>query len=329
MKVAKEVSERQLTVEVIAEHRSAVPVVSETALATFKPSYTSVPPVQSYLSSLAKSGQHTMRTGLDRVASILTHGKMDSASFPWHELRFEHMQAVRAKLAEEDLSPNTVNTWLYAVKGVLRAAWNMSLMTAEEFHKAVSIKPIKGSRNLAGREIKSSEMGKLFRTCDKTPLGRRDAAILAVLFGCGFRRNEIVNLDLKDWDGTTFTSVGKGNHERRVEMPLAMLEILREWLQIRGKAEGPVFTPLAKIGRLTPDAIYSMLKTRCAAAGVAKLSPHDFRRTAITQMLKHTDINIVRQWVGHANIATTARYDRRGAEAVHEAVGRIKDPREE
>ncbi|MDP9375207.1 MAG: site-specific integrase [Chloroflexota bacterium] len=63
---------------------------------------------------------------------------------------------------------------------------------------------------------------------------------------------------------------------------------------------------------MTSHAIYNVLAERQAEAGVAKLSPHDFRRTFIGDLLdRDIDLARVQQLAGHASPLTTARYDRR------------------
>jgi integrase len=73
-------------------------------------------------------------------------------------------------------------------------------------------------------------------------------------------------------------------------------------------------------GALTSQAVYNMLSKRGEQAGIKNFSPHDLRRTFISHLLdKGTDIATVSKMAGHANIQTTARYDRRPEEAKRKA----------
>src|SRR5205823_6073984 len=104
----------------------------------------------------------------------------------------------------------------------------------------------RGSTLPRGRALSSSELGKLFDVCskDKTAAGRRDAAMLAVLYNCGLRRSELVALELIDCDpkeGSLKVRSGKGNKARMAYATDASVRILDYWLEARGLEAGPLF----------------------------------------------------------------------------------------
>lgn len=125
---------------------------------------------------------------------------------------------------------------------------------------------------------------------------------------------------------------GKGNKERSVPMAGGAAAWLGDWLHVRGNAPGPMFWPVTKSGelqarRMTSQAVYDALAKRARAVGVEHLSPHDMRRTFISDLLDAgADIATVQKLAGHANANTTARYDRRGEDAKRRAVALLHVP---
>jgi integrase len=170
---------------------------------------------------------------------------------------------------------------------------------------------------------------------DKTPAGYRDAAVLAVMFGAGLRRAELAALDVDDLDldaGTVTVRQGKGRKARVAHLVGGAAARLHTWLAVRGNDAGPLFVPVNQVReivvrRMTAQSIYNALAKRARLAGIRDVSPHDGRRTFISNLLDAgADIATVQQLAGHANIQTTARYDRRGEVAKARAVALVSLP---
>lgn len=102
-----------------------------------------------YLARLAPSGPRTMRAALDTIAGMVTGGAADAAALPWHELRYPHTQAIRTALAER-YAPATANKHLSTLRGVLREAWWLRLMSAEDSARACDLAPCAARRCLRG-----------------------------------------------------------------------------------------------------------------------------------------------------------------------------------
>jgi site-specific recombinase XerD len=286
-------------------------------------------PAAVYLAGLSAGSRRTMRGAMDTVAQIGLGDETATAwDVPWHRLRFQHTTAVRSVL-QERYAHTTANRLLSALRGVLKAAWKLGLMSAEDYQKAASVESVRGETVPAGRALSGGELVALLDTCEQKPLGIRDAAIISLLYGCGLRRAEIVTLNMEHYikEESELIIRGKGNKQRAVPVGNGALA-LADWLAIRGDSAGPLFWGLGnRRGRLTDQAIYNMLRKRAKMAGVARLSPHDFRRTFVGDLLDAgADIVTVQKMVGHADPATTSRYDRRGKRVQHKAASLLHVP---
>lgn len=295
--------------------------------------------VAAYLSQLAtQRGRDVQRQALDKIAFIISGGRVsDCLSFPWHFLRYEHAQTLRAKLIEL-YKPATVNRFISALRGVLRAAWRIGLITAENYQRAADMKSVPGSSLPAGREISNDELLSLFSNCskDNTFAGVRDYAIFSVMYGCGLRRAEIVSLNFADFekDAGRLRVHGKRGKERYAYLPTGAASALLAWLALRGNSDGVLFLRIRKGNRvcasdpaMTGQAIYTILLRRAISAGLADVSPHDMRRTFVSNLLDNgQDLSTVSKMAGHANVQTTMRYDRRSDDAKRKAALTLQIP---
>lgn len=275
-------------------------------------------PVTVYIFGLGRGSRRTMRQALDAIANMISPGA-SAMDLPWERIRYQHVAAVRARIAES-YAPTTANKMMAALKGVVRQAFALGIIDAETLARVVSVKRIKGTRAPKGRAITQGELKDLFAVCDtKTAAGARDAALLGVAYGAGLRRSEIVGLEVADYDRRTGVLVvrGKGNKGRTGYVTNGARSALETWLTIRGDGAGPIFLPVNKadkigLTRLSDQAVYMLLRRLAAHAKVSAFSPHDLRRSFISDLLDAgADISTVAALCAHANVATTAKYDRR------------------
>ena len=317
-------------------------------------------PLAVYLRRLGERSRRVMGAALERQARLLTSGLHGAAEIDWTRLDYQHTAALRAALQEpwidergeeQRLSPATIRLYLAALRGVLRECWRLGYTDAETFRRAADIAPVRGETAARGRALAPDEIRALFAAClrDPGPAGRRDAALLAVLYGAGLRRSEASGLDLRDYTpGTGALQVrhGKGDKARLVYLEGAGGAALQGWLALRSARPGPLFLRLNNQGeilwqrtvrtgaetrtapaRLSAQGLFYILRGRGREAGLTPFSPHDLRRTFISDLLDAgADISATQRLVGHAQVTTTQRYDRRGEESKRKAAALIQVP---
>jgi len=259
-------------------------------------------PMRAYIDGLTSAASRA--TAIKRLRAVARLVAVpDYEELPWGQLRAHHVAFIRSRLVKAEAAPATVNLTLAVLRGIARQARDFTLMTDEEYRRITEVKPHKGSRLPPGRHVRAGELTALVEACarDKTPAGARDAAMLACLYVGGLRRAELAALKAEHYtaDPPTLTiKSGKGDKDRVVPLEPS-----------------------------TAGAVYNALTRRAAEAKIEHASPHDLRRSFVSDLLEaQVDISTVQQLAGHANVTTTARYDRRGEASKRKAVEKLHFP---
>lgn len=287
-------------------------------------------PAALYLVNLrSATGRYQMARKLDKVARLLGGEATTWQTFPWAQLTAERVGALVTLLVDRDkYRPAYVNTILAAIRGVAEQAHDHGQMDDATHRLIRKVKAVSGgSAEPRGRYVPQGERNALMEAClaDPSPVGRRDAAILACGYPGGLRRAEIAGLrheDLAD-DGETITLTvrGKGRKARAVYLDNGGADALRDWLAVRGDAPGALFWAGRRGGHLvrgqgiSAQSIYEVVKRRAEAAGIREMGTHDLRRTTASDLLDIADAVTVAGHLGHSSTNTTAKYDRRGERA--------------
>jgi len=266
-----------------------------------------------YLSQWPKTSDtyKTLRSALNRIAQLLAgRGFHGAADFDWGSIRYQEARSVAALLADEGLKPPTINKCLSALRGVLETAWRLGQIDDEEFRR-INIKNVAGKTLATGRALDETEINAVLAALDKeTP---RNAAVITCLAGCGLRRVELVRLRCEDYDGSELRAYGKGNKMRTIPVPPRWRPYIDSWWS----QLAPDANAFDDISRSTVSYI---IKTFVERTGIKKFTPHDLRRTFITRVNERADPLVAQRLAGHANLNTTAIYDRRGKAAEKKAV---------
>ena len=163
------------------------------------------------------------------------------------------------------------------------------------------------------------QVGKMLDGMDtSTPLGKRDATICEVLYGCGLRVSELVGLDTdRVFFADEFLRVtGKGNKERLVPLSGVALRKLGEYLEeVRPELQKPYAKPTpavflnARGGRLSRQSVHNIVAKAGLSIGIKNLHPHTLRHSFATHLLEGgADLRAIQEMLGHSDISTTQIY---------------------
>jgi site-specific recombinase XerD len=262
----------------------------------------------------------------------------------WCSMGYEQAIAIRACLAEMcangEIAPVTANLTLSHLRSLIATAGSMGLITPQQamlsspkFLKNVPGKRVSRGRALTIAEEKALREATVFlESYQPTML---DAAIVLAVGG-GLRREEVARVKVDGVGLTELRVIGKGNKERRTDVDDDMRAALDEWLAIRSH-----LSPLHDFLFCSPERADHPLSgwsfwrlVRCVShrafgdgdpcsKGCHCMSvvtgPHDFRRTFASRLLEQGfDLSEVQKLMDHESIQTTALYDKRELEALHE-----------
>lgn len=143
--------------------------------------------------------------------------------------------------------------------------------------------------------------------------GFRDRAILEILYGCGLRVSELVDLEVANlyFDEGFVRVIGKGDKERLVPIGDMAMEAVTRYLEERPRNFDDSHVFLNRFGNpLSRVSVFNMIKKQALACGISKtISPHTFRHSFATHLVEHgADLRMVQEMLGHESILTTEIY---------------------
>jgi len=171
----------------------------------------------------------------------------------------------------------------------------------------------------------------------RSPTALRDKALLVVMLNAGLRNAEARNLKVEhvNWQtGRIKVVQGKGGKDRFLRLCDADLDLLKRWHRVRGllPVKSDYLFINLKGGRLSDRYLRYMVKSLAARAGVNGKSvyPHLLRHSFATDLYRETlDLVLVKDALGHEDIATTTIYTQICNERLEEAMRKLREKRHE
>ena len=227
--------------------------------------------------------------------------------------------AYRNELFKQGLSPATVNRRISAIKSLVEMGKIFDICNYDlEIIKNEKVKPYRDTKG-----VELSQMVQIFNVIDtSTLIGKRDVAMMRLLWSNALRRGEIFSLDVKHFQYTSLqlSVSGKGRNSERdlVTISFKTAYSILEWLQASNaidKPNEPIFISLDPVyfgRRLSGESIRQIVAKYCNLAGIKKrMSPHRIRHSAITEALNQNNGNIraTQKLSRHADPKTLLIYD--------------------
>lgn len=219
-----------------------------------------------------------------------------------------------ARLHEQEYSSRSIARKLACLKSFFRYLRKMRVIDG---NPAANVASPKLDRRLP-RTLDEGSVSRLMDQPDRgTLLGKRDAALLEILYSTGIRLGELIGLQKADIDfgNATIKVTGKGSKQRIVPFGSKAKGALRDYLAVRGEMEDPaarvpnVF--LSVRGKpMNPKGVNLLMNKYIAqVSDIEKKSPHLLRHTFATHLLdRGADLRAVKELLGHESLSTTQIY---------------------
>ena len=274
---------------------------------------------EKYLTVERNVSRHTILAYRDALKLFLRHaanrlgGSIDQLDYT--ALDVEVIQSfLRALESQRQCSARTRNHRLAVLKSFARY---IAAVAPEHLERCRRIRQLQPARfeHPQIEYLEDDEIRALFEAIH--PLkGRRDRALLLLLYNTGARVQEIVDLDIGDLRREPvplITLRGKGRKQRTCPLWTRTLEAIEAWLQERPPGEGPLFLN-AHRRRLSRSGVAHILRTLAERTGLSPrhakhVTPHVIRHTTAMHLLQAgVDITTIAAWLGHSQLATTHAY---------------------
>ncbi len=264
----------------------------------------------------AVDSKHTRRAYARSLSEFMTWYTASGL----HELNKATVQRYAAELRDRGIGAASVNQRLSAIRKLAREAADNGAMPEQIANGIRAVKGVRQEGTHAGNWLTKEQAQKLLDAPDtKTLKGLRDRALLAVLIGCGLRRQEAANLTLghiqqREGRWVLVDLIGKRNKVRSVPMPNWTKTAIDAWTRAAEIKSGHVFRSVNKGGKLdgdsmTAQAIRDAVTSYAVRLGLGEIAPHDLRRTFAKLAHKGgAGLDQIQLSLGHASIKTTERY---------------------
>ncbi len=269
---------------------------------------------RSHLEAEKRASPHTVRAYLQNLQELLAFIALKRERAPEvADLDIPMLRSYLASLFQQNEAV-TIARKLSAVRGFMRFLKREKVI---DENVAMLVRPPKGKKSLPTfltpeQATALVEAPTAKRRDALRALAIRDAAILEVLYGCGLRVSECVNLDLGDLESNELrVRRGKGGKDRIVPLGRKAREALDAWLERRlelAPSDSAVFLNY-RGGRVSVRSVRRFVDRHAIAGGVPDTHPHALRHSYATHLLgSGADLRSIQELLGHSSIKTTARY---------------------
>jgi integrase/recombinase XerD len=270
---------------------------------------------RSYLKIERSLSTNTVEGYIEDMLKLQQFMDMEHPETPPHKVDTQHIRSFLNYITGLGLAITSQNRILSGIKSFYKY---LLLDDQIDQNPAAKIETARAGRKLPDT-LNNEEIELLLAQIDRSkPEGERNIAIIEVLYGCGLRVSELVNLKISNiyFNDDFIRVTGKGDKQRLVPLGgmakkhiLLYMDEIRVHLNIQKGHEDFLF--LNRRGKqLTRVMIFTIIKSLAEKAGIRKnISPHTLRHSFATELIQRgADLRAIQDMLGHESITTTEIY---------------------
>ena len=279
---------------------------------------------RSYLLLERSFSANTEDAYLTDLSKLLSY--LDDLNIHYKEATYEVLQDFLVDLADLGISQRSQSRIVSGIKNF----YNFLVIENEIEEDPTELLSAPKKEEYLPTVLSIEEVNKIIDSIDVSDaIGQRNRTILEVLYSCGIRVSELVNLPISQvfFEEKYINVIGKGNKQRIVPISDKALMEIKRWMQMRSEMpmksddSGLLFIN-RRGGQLTRQMVFIIVKNAAEAVGITKtISPHTFRHSFATHLLEGgANLRAIQEMLGHKSIITTEIYSHIDTQRLREEV---------
>jgi integrase/recombinase XerD len=271
--------------------------------------------------------ENTLDAYIRDIKKLKDYAKEDLANVGPDSIGYENLQEYIFNLSKQKFSERSQARWISSIKAFFK------FLIEDEFREDNPASLLEGPKLglYLPDTLSLPDINKIIAAIEaNSDLGKRNHCIIEVLYGCGLRVSELIDLKISNINfKEQYIKVnGKGNKTRFVPLADYTAELLETYIKevrskskINKKYEDTLFLN-SRGTSMSRVIVFLIIKELTDKAGVSKkISPHTFRHSFATHLLQNgADLRYIQEMLGHSSITTTAIYTHLKTEELRDVI---------
>lgn len=259
--------------------------------------------------------ENTLDAYLRDIKKLRDYAEFDLENTGPFEITYENIQEYLFQLSKKKFSERSQARWISSIKSFFK------YLVEDEFRTDNPTNLLEGPKLglYLPDTLSFEDVNRLIAVIkNDTDLGRRNHCMVEVLYGCGLRVSELIDLKISNinFKESYLKVEGKGDKSRFVPMASFTSKLIKDYIRdirskykINKKCEDILFLN-SRGSAMSRVIVFIIIKELTEKAGInKKISPHTFRHSFATHLLQNgADLRYIQEMLGHSSITTTEIY---------------------